>query len=63
MLKENRNMIDSFAVISTELSTLALNLKALEEERLKQAQVGQAIPFFDEAGNKLPCSEKRREWH
>ena len=56
-------MIDSFAVISTELSTLALNLKALEEERLKQAQVGQAIPFFDEAGNKLPCSEKRREWH
>ncbi len=32
-------MMESFAVINTELSTLAINLKAIEEDRLKQAQV------------------------
>ena len=39
VLKENRNMIDSFAVINTELSSLAFNLKAAEEERLKHVEV------------------------
>jgi hypothetical protein len=31
-------MMNSFSVINTELSTLAINLKAVDEERLKQAQ-------------------------
>ena len=30
--------MSSFSVINTELSTLAINLKAVDEERLKQAQ-------------------------
>ena len=32
-------MNDSFSLINAELSTLAVNLQALEGERLKQAQV------------------------
>ena len=43
VLNENRNMIDSFAVINTELSSLAFNLKAAEEERLKHVQVQQRV--------------------
>lgn len=39
VLKENRNLLDSFGVMNTQLSTLAVNLRAAEEERVKQAQV------------------------
>ncbi|KAJ4429612.1 hypothetical protein ANN_21798 [Periplaneta americana] len=36
VLNENKEMMDSFTVISLELSTLAKNLKAAEEERERQ---------------------------
>ncbi|PNF38127.1 hypothetical protein B7P43_G14605, partial [Cryptotermes secundus] len=36
VLNENREMMDSFTVISLELSTLAKNLKAAEEQREQQ---------------------------
>lgn len=40
VLKENQNMLDSFSVMNTELSTLAINLKTAQEDRFKQAEVG-----------------------
>lgn len=39
VLKENQSMRDSFSVMNSELATLALNLKAAEEDRFKQAEV------------------------
>ena len=39
VLNENREMMDSFTVISLELSTLAKNLKAAEEQRERQKKV------------------------
>jgi hypothetical protein len=39
VLNENREMMDSFTVISLELSTLAKNLKAAEEQRQRQKKV------------------------
>ena len=39
VLKENQSMRDSFSVMNTELATLAMNLKAAEEDRFKQAEV------------------------
>ncbi|PSN37212.1 hypothetical protein C0J52_12781, partial [Blattella germanica] len=47
VLNENREMLDSFTVISLELSTLAKNLKAAEEERERQkrAEEIEAIPM------------------
>lgn len=39
VLNENREMMDSFTVISLELSTLAKNLKAAEDQRERQKKV------------------------
>jgi hypothetical protein len=39
VLNENREMMDSFTVISLELSTLAKNLRAAEEQRERQKKV------------------------
>lgn len=39
MVTENKNMMDSFAAINVELSNLANNLRAVEEDRFKQAEV------------------------
>ncbi|KAK6627495.1 hypothetical protein RUM44_009973 [Polyplax serrata] len=38
VLHENREMVESFTLISRELNNLALNLKQSEEERLKEEQ-------------------------
>jgi hypothetical protein len=32
-------MLDSFSVMNSELATLAINLKAAEDDRFKQAEV------------------------
>lgn len=39
VLNENREMMDSFTVISLELSTLAKNLRAAEQQREQQKKV------------------------
>lgn len=39
VLNENREMMDSFTVISLELSTLAKNLQSAEEQRKQQKEV------------------------
>lgn len=38
-------MLDSFSVMNTELSTLALTLRAAEEDRFKQAEVKYILSF------------------
>ncbi|XP_049784509.1 titin isoform X1 [Schistocerca cancellata] len=43
VLSENKEMLDSFTVISEELNTLARNLKAAEEQREKQREEQQAV--------------------
>lgn len=39
VLQENKEMLDSFTIISDELSTLAKNLRASEEQKLLQEKV------------------------
>ena len=47
VVKEKKSMMESFAVINTELETLAINLKTVEDDRLKQAQVNK--PNFSDS--------------
>ena len=43
VMKEKEGMLDSFSTVNTELSTLAVNLKAAEEDRFKQAETQAAV--------------------
>ena len=43
VMKEKEGMLDSFSTVNAELSTLAVNLKAAEEDRFKQAETQAAV--------------------
>lgn len=58
VLNDGRNMMDSFGVIKTELSTLAVNLKAVDEERNKQAQTQMQVQESLEAARAEAAAAK-----
>ena len=58
VLNDGRNMMDSFGVIKTELSTLAVSLKAVDEERNKQAQTQMQVQESLEAARAEAAAAK-----
>jgi hypothetical protein len=46
VLTENHEMLESFSVINIELTTLARNLKAAENERERQKRVRKTFKSF-----------------